>query len=87
MYRYDAEVVRVIDGDTIDVIVDLGFDVWIRKRVRLAGINTPEVRTRDKKEKVKGLRAKARVVDVLKSSDNKIILKSFRATCFLLRYN
>ena len=50
---YDANVclqrklVRVIDGDTIDAVIDLGFDVWVRERVRLYGINTPETRARD----------------------------------------
>ena len=52
MYHYKAKLLRVVDGDTIDVDIDLGFDVWLRKqRIRLAGIDTPESRTRNKAEK------------------------------------
>ena len=51
MYTYNIEVLRVIDGDTIDANIDLGFDVKIKKRVRFMGINTPESRTRDLEEK------------------------------------
>jgi len=57
MYHYKATLNRIIDGDTIDVNVDLGFDVKIKQRVRLYGINTPEVRTKDLNEKKKGLEA------------------------------
>lgn len=60
MYEYKTKVVRVVDGDTVDVDIDLGFGVWLRKeRVRLMGIDTPESRTRDKVEKKYGLAAKA----------------------------
>ena len=48
MYEYSCTVDRVVDGDTIDVILDLGFDILYRSRVRLYGIDTPESRTRDK---------------------------------------
>ena len=59
MYEYKAVLVRVIDGDTIDVDIDLVFDVWLKKqRVRLAGIDAPESRTRNKAEKVLGLDSK-----------------------------
>ena len=51
MYEYNCKVKRVVDGDTMDVILDLGFDVHHAVRVRLAGIDTPESRTRDKDEK------------------------------------
>jgi micrococcal nuclease len=57
MYHYKATLNRIIDGDTIDVNIDLGFDVKIKQRVRLYGINTPEVRTKDLNEKKKGLEA------------------------------
>jgi len=57
MYRYKARLNRIIDGDTIDVSIDLGFDVKIKQRVRLYGINTPEVRTKDLKEKERGIEA------------------------------
>ena len=61
MYTYKAKLDRVIDGDTIDVNIDLGFDIQIKKRVRFAGINSPESRTRDLEEKARGLAAKDRV--------------------------
>ena len=65
MYHYKAKLVRVIDGDTIDVDIDLGFDVWLkRQRVRLAGIDAPESRTRNNAEKVLGLAAKARLTEL-----------------------
>ena len=54
MYEYSCTVDRVVDGDTCDVILDLGFDILYRTRVRLYGIDTPESRTRDKDEKVRG---------------------------------
>jgi micrococcal nuclease len=57
MYEYKAILNRIVDGDTIDVDIDLGFDVKIKQRVRLYGINTPEVRTKDLKEKQKGIEA------------------------------
>jgi len=59
MYEYKASVLRIVDGDTIDVMMDLGFETWVKKRIRLYGINCPETRTRDKKEKKAGLKAKA----------------------------
>tara|TARA_E500000331_G_C17174434_1_gene677622 strand:+ start:375 stop:797 length:423 start_codon:yes stop_codon:yes gene_type:complete len=54
MYEYGCTVERVVDGDTIDVVLDLGFDIRFKSRVRLYGIDTPESRTRDKDEKVRG---------------------------------
>jgi micrococcal nuclease len=59
MYEYPVKIVKVIDGDTVDVDIDLGFGIWLRgERVRLYGIDTPESRTRDKVEKRYGLYAK-----------------------------
>ena len=59
MYEYNATIVRVVDGDTVDVDIDLGFDCWFyNQRIRLSGIDTPECRTRDKQEKAHGLLAK-----------------------------
>ena len=65
MYIYKAKLIRVVDGDTCDAQIDLGFDVSVKKRIRFAGINAPESRTRDLKEKAKGLAAKDRVKAVL----------------------
>ena len=65
LFYYSATLVRVIDGDTIDVDIDLGFSVWLHKqRIRLAGIDTPESRTRNKEEKVLGLAAKDRLKEL-----------------------
>ena len=66
MYDYKCKVVKIVDGDTVDVDIDLGFGVWLKKeRVRIMGIDTPESRTRDKVEKVFGLAAKARLKELL----------------------
>jgi micrococcal nuclease len=65
MYIYKAKLDRVVDGDTIDVHIDLGFSVSVKKRVRFVGINAPESRTRDLKEKARGLAAKDRVKAIL----------------------
>ena len=65
MYTYKAKLLRVVDGDTCDAQIDLGFDVSIKKRIRFAGINAPESRTRDLEEKARGLAAKDRVKAIL----------------------
>ena len=63
MFEYNCTIVKVIDGDTVDVDIDLGFGVWLKKqRIRLYGIDTPESRTRDLEEKKYGLVAKAVVL-------------------------
>ena len=63
MYEYKCKVTRVVDGDTIDALIDLGFDVKYQSRVRLYGIDTPESRTRDKDEKARGKMASAFLKD------------------------
>tara|TARA_B100002019_G_C21268207_1_gene600619 strand:- start:2160 stop:2495 length:336 start_codon:yes stop_codon:yes gene_type:complete len=66
MYKYNIkEITKVVDGDTVDAIIDLGFNVHIKERIRLYGINTPETRTRNKEEKKKGLIAKNKVKHIL----------------------
>ena len=69
-FEYNGTLVKVLDGDTIDCYIDLGFDLKIKKRIRYMGIDTWESRTRDKEEKVKGLAAKAYVKDLLENSDD-----------------
>ena len=64
MYEYNATVTHVVDGDTMDVTLDLGFDILYNNRIRLVGINTPESRTRDLEEKARGLAAKDRVLEL-----------------------
>ena len=76
MHEYNCTIRRVVDGDTVDVDIDLGFGMWIHnERVRLYGIDTPESRTRDLDEKKKGLAAKARNKELLEAGSFK--LKSF----------
>ena len=66
MYEYKIkEIDRIVDGDTVDATIDLGFDVLYKTRVRLYGINTPETRTRDLEEKAKGLAAKERLNEII----------------------
>ena len=65
MYKYNAKVTRVVDGDTVDALVDLGFDTWKKVRIRMMGLNAPESRTRDLEEKKKGLAAKDRLKELL----------------------
>ena len=76
MYNYNATCTRVVDGDTVDAIIDLGFAVHVKKIIRLAGINAPESRTRDKQEKILGLAAKDRLIAMLNSADNNFELES-----------
>ena len=66
MYEYNCTIARVVDGDTVDIDIDLGFGLWVRgERVRIHGIDTPESRTRDKVEKKFGLAAKKFVQEML----------------------
>ena len=68
-----TEINRVVDGDTIDVTIDLGFDLYKKERVRVAGVDTPEKRTRDKEEKVLGIDAtnwlKSKLEEAIKGDD------------------
>ena len=74
MYEYYVrEVKNVVDGDTIDVVIDLGFNVLFEQRVRLAGIDTPESRTSDKVEKALGLEAKEYLKKHIKAAKNVVI--------------
>ena len=69
MFYYKVEVLRIVDGDTVDVRIDLGFNVWHKCRVRLMGINAPESRTRDLEEKKRGLAAKQWLIDKVDSKE------------------
>ncbi len=72
-FEYNATLVKVLDGDTIDAYIDLGFDLKIKKRIRYMGIDTWESRTRDLDEKKKGLAAKARNKELLEGGTFKIV--------------
>ena len=76
MFQYNCDLIRVIDGDTVDAYIDLGFSVTVKKRIRFYGIDAPESRTRDLEEKKLGLAAKARLIEMLEGNDNKFVLKS-----------
>ena len=77
MYEYKFKAVRVIDGDTVDGIIDLGFGIRLKERIRLADINAPEIRLQKKikdpekrrKEKARGLKAKQRLKDLIKEGE------------------
>ena len=75
MYEYNCKILRVIDGDTVDVDIDLGFGIWMHKeRIRLHGIDTPESRTRDKIEKIFGFEAKRMVQTWLPVGSNQTLV-------------
>ena len=77
-HNYSAKLLRVVDGDTCDAMIDLGFDTWVKKRIRFKGVDCWESRTRDLDEKKKGLVAKAYTKDLLENSDEgKFVLKSY----------
>ena len=74
MYEYRCKILKIVDGDTVDVDIDLGFGVWLKKeRVRMMGIDTPESRTRDKVEKLFGLTAKQYVKDNMPTNSMQVL--------------
>ena len=81
MYEYNIRVDRVVDGDTVDCWIDLGYNLQIHKRIRFAGVNAPETRTRDKEEKKLGLIAKEWLINKIDpkavGSSKEIMLKSY----------
>ena len=77
MYTYNAKLEKVVDGDTVDALVDLGFDTWKKVRIRMYGMNAPESRTRDLEEKARGLAAKDRLAEILElENEGEFILVS-----------
>tara|TARA_B100000085_G_C18472195_1_gene483582 strand:- start:187 stop:642 length:456 start_codon:yes stop_codon:yes gene_type:complete len=77
-YRIN-KVTKIVDGDTIDVLLDMGFDIKYQSRVRLFGIDTPESRTRNKEEKVRGLLSKAYLKDAIKKA-KKLTIKTHKGS-------
>ena len=75
-YIYRAKLERVVDGDTVDAMIDVGFDIWIKRRIRFYGIDTPETRTTNLEEKEKGLLSKARVTQLIEEHHNNISIES-----------
>tara|TARA_Y100001938_G_C8056018_1_gene414401 strand:- start:1178 stop:1516 length:339 start_codon:yes stop_codon:yes gene_type:complete len=76
IYEYNASLLRVVDGDTVDALIDLGFSVWVKKRIRLYKIDAPETRTRDLEEKEQGFKTKERLTELLSVNDGKFTLIS-----------
>ena len=70
-YIYKAKLDRVVDGDTVDALIDVGFDIWFKKRIRFKGVDTWESRTRNLEEKALGLKAKARTKELLEEVSSK----------------
>lgn len=75
-WRYDAQLTRVIDGDTVDAMIDLGFSTHRKVRIRFYGINTPESRTKDEEEKVRGKAATVRLQEILAEDEGRFVVKS-----------
>ena len=76
-WRYAAQLDRVIDGETVDAMIDLGFSTHRKIRIRFYGINTPESRTRDKAEKKRGKAATARLQEILDAEEGAFVVRSF----------
>ena len=76
MYEYKAKLKRVVDGDTCDAYIDLGFDVSVKKRIRFMGVDTWESRSRDLEEKKKGLAAKEYTKEMLSKNEGEFTIKS-----------
>lgn len=88
MYKYKAKVERVVDGDTIDVVIDLGFKITTNQRIRLQGINTPEtyIVKRDSEEYKKGMAAKQFVIERIEANANEVIVETNKNTGKYGRY-
>ena len=80
MYEYKCIVVKIVDGDTVDVDIDLGFDVWLKdRRIRISDIDAYETRTRDLTEKAAGIKAKHRATELLPvGSDQTLLSKDWQ---------
>ena len=75
-HGYSCKLVRVVDGDTADAMIDLGFNVWVKERIRFYGVDTWESRTRNLEEKKLGLKAKKYTKEMLERNDGKFTVKS-----------
>ena len=75
-HGYSCKLVRVVDGDTCDAMIDLGFNVWIKSRIRFYGVDTWESRTRNLEEKALGLKAKAYTKEMLERNEGNFTVKS-----------
>jgi len=78
MYTYKAKITNIVDGDTVDLSIDLGFDIHHQIRLRLNGIDTPEIRTRDLEEKILGLEVKDYVKKLCEKHDYNCVVKTIK---------
>lgn len=88
MYQYKAKIERVVDGDTIDVVIDLGFKITTNQRIRFAGVNTPETLNvkKDSEEYAKGMKAKRFAEQRLRANNNEIMIETDKYTGKYGRY-
>ena len=77
MYKYNATLLRVVDGDTADVMFDLGFNTWAKKRLRFKGVDTWEKRTRNLEEKAKGILASEFTKEHMELNEGKFVIQSY----------
>jgi len=77
MFRYGAKLLRVVDGDTADVMIDLGFSTWVKARLRFKGVDTWEKRTRNLEEKAKGILASEFTKKYLEMNDGMFEIQSY----------
>tara|TARA_S200002703_G_scaffold123383_1_gene109328 strand:+ start:2774 stop:3145 length:372 start_codon:yes stop_codon:yes gene_type:complete len=77
MYKYGAKLLRVVDGDTADVMIDLGFDTWVKARLRFKGVDTWEKRTRNLEEKAKGIAASEFTKKYMEMNDGQFVIQSY----------
>ena len=78
MFEYKVHLIKVVDGDTVDLEVDLGFGMIFQERFRLYGIDAPETRTRNKEEKAKGMAAKAWIRDLLNNNPDSLFIRTHK---------
>lgn len=78
MYYYKATLEKVVDGDTIDVVIDLGFGIKKKTRLRLNGIDTPEIRTKNIDEKIAGLEAKQKLIELMEGSNDECDVRTIK---------
>ena len=76
-YIYRGKLDRVVDGDTIDALIDVGFDIWLKKRVRFQGMDAWESRTRNLEEKAKGIEASKFTQKYMEMNDGKFVIQSY----------
>ena len=76
MYEYKVKIIKVVDGDTVDGLIDCGFNIFVKKRIRLADIDAPETRTKNKEIKRKGIIAKNRLIELLQNSKGHLTVKT-----------